>query len=158
MAPFATGVYALDDTSLAQVARHLPRLRETERSADVLLPGKPEGRLDVRRQLFAQVRPTELPHQNPKAAAPALYRALPPASLFLVDLGYFSFPSSISSATTAIGSSPSSRVAPAPPWSIPIDQPGLTDELICWAPTAPIKPGIWSGASPSPSPQPPTSI
>lgn len=131
LAPFATGVYALDDTSLAQVARHLPRLRETERSADVLLPGKLSVAFDVRRQLFAQVRPTELPHQNPKAAAPALYRALPPASLLLVDLGYFSFPlfDQLSDDGYWFISKQRRRTSATVVHTL-VDQPGLTDELI----------------------------
>ncbi len=119
LAPFAAGVYALDDTALDQVARHLPALRGIPKGDDALLPGKLCVAFDVRRQLFTTVLPTELPHQNPKIAAPALYRSLPVGSLLLLDLGYFSFPSSISWATRSIGSSPSSANAPAPPSSIP---------------------------------------
>ncbi len=131
LAPFAPGVYALDDTSLDQVARHLPTLRDKERGDDALLPGKLSVAFDVRRQLFAAVEPTELPHQNPKAAARPLYRSLPKGSLLLVDLGYFSFPlfddmtddgywfiSKMRNRTTAVVE----RVL--------VDEPGLKEELI----------------------------
>jgi hypothetical protein len=92
LAPFASGVYALDDTTLAQVARTLPTLREVPAGDDRLLPGKLSVAFDVRRQLLTTVLPTDLPRQNERGAAPELAASLPPGALLLADLGYFSFP------------------------------------------------------------------
>lgn len=91
LAPFASGVYALDDTTLDQVARTLPSLRTVPAGDDRLLPGKLSVAFDVRRQLFTTVLPTELPHQREQVAARALLGTLPTSSLVLADLGYFSF-------------------------------------------------------------------
>jgi hypothetical protein len=92
LAPFASGVYALDDTTLDQVARTLPSLRQVPAGDDRLLPGKLSVAFDVRRQLITTVLPTELPRQNERVAAPELAASLPKGSLLLADLGYFSFP------------------------------------------------------------------
>ena len=115
---------ALRPGTAVEIAAHF-------KPADPLLPGKLSVAFDVRRQLFAQVRPTELPHQNPKAAAPALYRALPPASLLLVDLGYFSFPlfDQLSDDGYWFISKQRRRTSATVVHTL-VDQPGLTDELI----------------------------
>lgn len=91
LAPFASGVYALDETTLDQVARTLPTLREVPPGDDRLLPGKLSVAFDVRRQLFTTVLPTALPHQREQVAARALLATLPVGSLLLADLGSFSF-------------------------------------------------------------------
>jgi hypothetical protein len=91
LAPFASGVYALDDTTLDQVARTLPALREVPAGDDRLLPGKLSVAFDVRRQLLTTVLPTELPHQREQVAARALLATLPKGALVLADLGYFGF-------------------------------------------------------------------
>jgi hypothetical protein len=91
LAPFAAGVYALDDTTLDQVARTLPALREVPAGDDRLLPGKLSVAFDMRRQLFTTVLPTELPHQREQVAARALLATLPQGALVLADLGYFGF-------------------------------------------------------------------
>lgn len=91
-APFATGVYALDESTLDQVARTLPVLRDVPPGDARLLPGKLIAAFDLRTQQFATVLTTEVPHQNEKRAARALVRTLPPGSLILADLGYFAFP------------------------------------------------------------------
>ncbi len=92
LAPFASGVYAFDDTTLDQVARTLPTLRDVPAGDDRLLPGKLSTAFDVRRQLFHAVLPTELPRQSEKVNARPLLASLPQGSLILADLGYFSFP------------------------------------------------------------------
>jgi hypothetical protein len=91
LAPFASGVYALDATTLDQVARTLPALRGVPAGDDALLPGKLHTAFDVRRQLFHAVMPTDLPRQREQVAAPDLVASLPVGSLVLADLGYFSF-------------------------------------------------------------------
>ncbi len=91
LAPFATGVYALDETTLDQVARLLPALRQVPAGAAALLPGKLAGLFDLRRQQWARVEYLADPQQNEKVAARGMVANLPPGSLLLADLGYFGF-------------------------------------------------------------------
>ena len=92
LAPFATGVYVLDESTLDQVARTLPSLRAVPAGDDRLLPGKLISAYDVRTQQFVTIQTTDVPRQNEKVAARDLVRTLPPQSLLLADLGYFAFP------------------------------------------------------------------
>ena len=91
LAPFAAGVYALDESTLDGVARTLPALRDLPNGDDRLLPGKLQTVFDVRAQRFIHVQTTDLPHQNERVAARDLLATLPRESLILADLGYFSF-------------------------------------------------------------------
>ena len=91
LAPFATAVVALDDTTLDPIARLLPALRTVARGAAVLLPGKLSGVFDVRLGQWREVRYQAGPSQNEKVAAPALVAGLAPGTLVLADLGYFGF-------------------------------------------------------------------
>jgi hypothetical protein len=50
IAPFATGVYALDGSTLDKVARYLPQLRRVPNGDSRLLPGKLVGLFDIRLQ------------------------------------------------------------------------------------------------------------
>lgn len=90
LAPFASGVYALDETTLDRVARLLPALRAGPAGA-AALPGKLAGLFDLRRQQWARVAHQADPQQNEKVAARAMVADLPPGSLILADLGYFGF-------------------------------------------------------------------
>ena len=91
LAPFATGVYALDESTLDAVARTLPGLRAVPAGDDRLLPGKLQVAFDLRTQRFTTVQTTDLPRQNERLAARDLLTTLPPGSLILADLGYFGF-------------------------------------------------------------------
>lgn len=91
LAPFATEVVALDETTLDPVARTLPILRGVAAGTDQLLPGKLAGTFDLRRQLWRHVAYVAAPRQNEKVAARAVVADLPLASLVLADLGYFAF-------------------------------------------------------------------
>ena len=89
LAPFAAEVVALDSTTLDPLARTLPSLRglpPRER-----LPGKLAGRFDLRRQQWQHARHVADAAENDKVAARDLLDGLPPGSLVLADLGYFSF-------------------------------------------------------------------
>jgi len=91
LAPFATDVVVLDETTLDPVARLLPALRGVPPGDDRLLPGKLAAVFDVRRQLFRTVRYLPDARQNEKVAARDLAARLLPGSLVLADLGYFGF-------------------------------------------------------------------
>lgn len=91
LAPFATEVIALDETTLDPVARTLPILRGVPRGDDRLLPGKLAGTFDVRRQLWRRVEYLPAPRQNEKVAARTMIADVPHGSLLLADLGYFAF-------------------------------------------------------------------
>ena len=91
LAPFATEVYAVDETTLDPVARKLPALRAVPAGDARLLPGKLAGAFDVRRQLWHTITHVANPRQNEKVAARELVAALPASCLLLFDLGYFAF-------------------------------------------------------------------
>ena len=91
LAPFATDVVAIDETTLDPVARTLPRLRDVPRGDHALLPGKIAGCFDVRRQLWRTLQLIDDPHQNEKVAARDLLAELQPGTVILADMGYFSF-------------------------------------------------------------------
>jgi hypothetical protein len=91
LAPFASEVVAIDETTWDQLRRHLPLLRQYQRGDDALLPGKLAGVFDVRRQLWQTALPIEQPHQNEKVAIWELLETLSPGMLVLLDRGYFSF-------------------------------------------------------------------
>jgi hypothetical protein len=91
LAPFASEVLALDETSLDQVGRWLPALRSVPPGDDRLRPGKLACLFDLRRQLFREALHVPAPHQNEKKTAPTLLPVLAPGMLLVFDLGYFSF-------------------------------------------------------------------
>ena len=92
LAPFATEVLALDETTLDQVARTLPPLREVPDGDARLLPGKLAGLFDIRRQQWRAVQFLAEARQNEKVAARGLGETLTKGALLLADLGYFGFP------------------------------------------------------------------
>jgi hypothetical protein len=91
LAPFATAVVAIDETTLDQVARTLPGLGAIPKGDDRLLPGKLAALFDLRTQLFRRVEYIADPHQNEKVAARDLLTGLTTGALILADLGYFGF-------------------------------------------------------------------
>lgn len=91
LAPFATEVMALDETTLDRVARLLPALRKLPNGDRRLLPGKLAGLFDIRRQQWWRVEHIADPSQNEKVAAREILSGLSRGSLVLADLGYFAF-------------------------------------------------------------------
>lgn len=91
VAPFATDVFAVDQTTLDPVARRLPALRGAPPGDARLLPGKLAGVFDVRRQIWRAIEHLADPHQNEKVACRGLVAGLPAGCLLLFDLGYFAF-------------------------------------------------------------------
>lgn len=131
LAPFAAGVYAIDESTLDGVARTLPALRSVPAGDNRLLPGKLSTVFDVRRQLFTTVQPTDVPRQNEKVAARDLVATVPKHSLLLMDLGYFSFPwlDALTAAESFYVSRERARTS-VQIMHVLVDQPGLREELV----------------------------
>ena len=91
LAPFATELMALDETTLDQVARTLPALRDVPAGDARLVPGKLAGLFDIRRQQWRSVQFLPAAQQNEKVAARGLVETLAKGALILADLGYFGF-------------------------------------------------------------------
>ena len=91
LAPFATHVYALDETTLDKVARLLPALRGLPGGDRRLLPGKLAALFDLRRQQWTRIEHIPDPKQNEKVIARQMVKGLEKDSLILCDLGYFAF-------------------------------------------------------------------
>jgi Transposase DDE domain len=92
LAPFASQVVALDESTLDHLRRLTADLRELPNGDPHLLPGKLAGLFDLRRQRWMRVqfRADVLAHCT--TGILLLLEGLPPGSLILADLGYFSFP------------------------------------------------------------------
>lgn len=91
LAPFAIGVYALDESTLPKLAKRLPELKERAKGDPALLAGKVTVTLDLRRHLFHSVQIQEKGNQNERIAARSAIATLPVGSLVIFDLGYFGF-------------------------------------------------------------------
>ena len=91
IAPFATGVYAIDGSTLDKMRRYLPALRGVANGESQLLAGKMVGLFDIRIQQWHEMLHFRNPNQNDKVAAGELVKGLPAGSLILGDLGFFSF-------------------------------------------------------------------
>lgn len=91
LAPFAPAVYALDETTLDQVARTLPALRQLPSGDSHLLPGKLAGLFDLRYQQWHKIEYIAAPLQNCKVSARSMVEQLEKGTLLLADLGYFGF-------------------------------------------------------------------
>lgn len=89
LAPFATMVVALDETTLDPVRRRLPDLRQ--RPSTDLLPGKLSLLFDLRTQQWLRLDTTTDAAENEKVLARQTIADLPRGSLILADLGYFGF-------------------------------------------------------------------
>ena len=91
LAPFASAVVALDETTLDKVARTLPALRKLPTGDPTLLPGKLAGLFDIRHQQWLKLHYIEAIHQNEKVLARQMVESLARGALVLCDLGYFGF-------------------------------------------------------------------
>lgn len=89
LAPFASQVVAIDETTLDPVARKLPVLRGVV--TEETIPGKLAGRFDLRRQQWQTLQFHPDFRQNERVLARELVADLPAESLILFDLGYFGF-------------------------------------------------------------------
>jgi hypothetical protein len=91
LAPFASEVVSIDESTLDAVARKLPTLRNVPGGDDRLLPGKLAGAFDLRTQQWRTIRLQPNAHQNEKVLAREMVAELPAGALVVADLGYFGF-------------------------------------------------------------------
>jgi len=91
LAPFASQVVALDETTLDPVARKLPILQHLKKGSVELLPGKLAGLFDVRLQIWRRIDYLPNALQNSKVHARSMLAGLAQGTLVLFDLGYFGF-------------------------------------------------------------------
>jgi hypothetical protein len=91
LAPCASQIVAIDETTLDPVARTLPTLRGLAATDTERLPGKLAAILDVRSQQWIHVEHRAYAHENDKVAARGLLAHLRAGALILADLGYFGF-------------------------------------------------------------------
>ena len=92
LAPFATQIVALDETTLDALHRWCPDLRGLPAGCAQLLVGKLAGLFDLRAQQWLRVQFRDDVLANCKVGVLMLLECLAPGSLILADLGYFSFP------------------------------------------------------------------
>jgi Transposase DDE domain len=92
LAPFASEIVALDETTWDQMQRHLPSQRALPDGHADLLPGKLAARFNLRTQQWDFLQFRQDAHANCKWQCWTLLADLAVGSLLLFDLGYFSFP------------------------------------------------------------------
>jgi hypothetical protein len=92
LAPFASQVLALDESTLDAVGRWLPELRGRLAGDAHLLAGRISALFDVRLQQWVRVELWEEAQANCKQQARLLLEGLQAGVLLLFDRGYLSFP------------------------------------------------------------------
>jgi hypothetical protein len=92
LAPFATQVLALDESTLDVVGRWLPELRDKLSGDPHLLAGRISALFDVRLQQWLRVDLLAEASANCKQHARAMLAELEAGALLLFDRGYLSFP------------------------------------------------------------------
>lgn len=92
LAPFASRIVCIDETTWDAVQRHLKPLRALANGDRGLLAGKLAGRFNIRTQQWELVQWRHNVVANCKVEVLSLLEGLPAFCLILFDLGYFSFP------------------------------------------------------------------
>lgn len=91
LVPFATRVYALDESSLRPVKRWLQELRGVPAGDPSLLAGRLVGLFDVRRQQWLRLDWLPQAIANCQVHAEAMLSQIEIGALLLFDLGYYNF-------------------------------------------------------------------
>lgn len=91
LAPFATAVYALDESQLDEMGRYLPELRDVCRKEANLRAGRISALFDVRIQQWVRVDILQEATTNCKVHARAMLQGMQAGVLLLFDRGYFAF-------------------------------------------------------------------
>ncbi len=92
LAPFASQVVALDESTFDRLRRLTTDLRDLPAGDPHLLPGKLAGLFDLRLQRWIRVQFRADVLASCNTGILLLLEGLAPGSLILADLGYFSFP------------------------------------------------------------------
>lgn len=92
LAPFASQVVALDESTFDRLRRLTDDLRDIPAGDPHLLPGKLAGLFDLRLQRWIRVQFRADVLASCNTGILLLLEGLAPGSLILADLGYFSFP------------------------------------------------------------------
>lgn len=92
LCPFASGIYALDQTTLDQVNRkHFLRDRGRKNPEKSGIPGKISALINLKTNLYEKIRFHDDFRENEKISAREMLEDLPEKSLLLADTGYYSF-------------------------------------------------------------------
>lgn len=91
LAPFARGIYAVDESHVDQIKRWLKVLWGLPAGASALQPGRLCGLFDVRRQLWAHIELWPDPFTNVRVPARAMTEQVVAGALLLFDLGYYGY-------------------------------------------------------------------
>lgn len=92
LAPFARGIYAVDDTTLDALVRRVDWLRVLARGESGLLAGKLGCVVDLSTGKLAEVLYNSDSAANEKSHIRPLLTSFPAGALFVLDLGYFAYP------------------------------------------------------------------
>lgn len=91
LAPFATHIYALDESQMRAVHRWLKDLREVPLGDASLLAGRLLGLFDVRRQQWVRLDWLPTAIANCQLQAQEMVKSVEHGALVLFDLGYYNF-------------------------------------------------------------------
>jgi hypothetical protein len=91
LAPWAAGIFAIDDTTLDALARRVDELRVLKKGAPGTLAGRLGSVLDLRTGKLAEVLYNPDSTANEKTHLLPLVKRLGRGALVVLDLGYFSF-------------------------------------------------------------------
>ncbi len=91
LAPFATRIYALDESTMRAVKRWLEELRDVPLGDLALLAGRLVGLFDLRRQQWVRIDWLPDAIANCQAHAQDMLSTVEAGALLLFDLGYYNF-------------------------------------------------------------------
>lgn len=91
LAPFATRIYALDESTMRAVKRWLKELRDVPLGDSALLAGRLVALFDIRRQQWVRIEWLPQAIVNCQVHAEAMLSDIEIGALLLFDLGYYNF-------------------------------------------------------------------
>jgi DDE family transposase len=91
LAPFASRIYALDESTMRAIKRWLQELRDVPVGEPSLLAGRLIGLFDIRRQQWVRIDWLPKAIANCQGQAEAMLSQVEMGALLLFDLGYYNF-------------------------------------------------------------------
>ena len=91
LAPFASAVYALDESTMRGMKRWVQQVRDLPKGDADLLAGRLVGLFDVRRQQWVRIDWLPKAIANCQGYAQQMLSTVPMGALLLFDLGYYNF-------------------------------------------------------------------